>query len=502
MLQSGDWVVPRLLDQPREKKPVLIYWCQAAAMRMFGDNEFGARFPSVLGVMATQIGLAAVLWRCAGPRPALWTVFIFASSALTIAAAKMCITDGVLILFVTTAQFAVFGILQQRASWRIYLILGIAIGLGILTKGPVVPAVLGVTLLVYFALRSVDRRHRRDNSPHLDVAKWLLCAVVAAAVVAPWLIAIERRMPGYTARTLKSEVIDRAKSAQEGHRGPPGYYVLTIWGTFFPWSLLLPAAIAHGWKHCRVPAIRFALAAIIGPWIMFEFVQTKLPHYLLPIFPALGFLTASMLVRAARAKSGGLRSPGFVRVALAWSIVVAGIGLMPWVAVKWFEPTMLMVLVMTVMTILAAAYALEVYLHFRASRPMDAAAIMGIGMLIIVAIVFGAYLPRAEFLRISPQIAGILAAHGAVDPIMIDYKEDSLAFYTGGRIRKESDNRFLERNQPFEWPRWIVMSRRIWDATPQRLRDRLEIVGSARGVWYAKGGKLVDVFVVRKRSSG
>lgn len=502
MLQSGDWVVPRLLDQPREKKPVLIYWCQAAAMRIFGDNEFAARFPSVVGVMATQILLAAALWRCAGPRRAFWTVFIFATAALTIAAAKMCITDGVLIFFATAAQLILFMILRDLATWRSYAVLGIIIGVGILTKGPVVPAVMAVTVIVYLVLRIFDRNRHRRPSGRVHAAKWVLCAGLAAVMVAPWLIAIERRLPGYTVRTLTSEVVSRALSPQEGHRGPPGYYLLTIWGTFFPWSLLLPIALAHGWKHRRRPAIRFALAAIIGPWIMFEIVQTKLPHYLLPVFPPLAFLVADMLIFAGRAKSSLLRSRAFVRITLFWAMAIGLIGLAPWLAGKWFEPTRALALVMIVMSIAAAAYALEVHVHFRAGRPIDAAAIMGIGMLVLVTIIFGGYLPRADFLRISPNIAQILDERRAANPIMIDYKEDSLAFYTAGRIRKESDNRFLERNEPLVWPRWIVMTRRIWDSTPAALRERLEVVGSARGLWYAKGGKIVEVLVVRKRDSG
>src|SRR6188768_2722517 len=63
MLQSGDWVVPRLLDEPREKKPVFIYWCQAGAMRAFGDNAFAARVPSAVFVTLTLVVIASVLWR-------------------------------------------------------------------------------------------------------------------------------------------------------------------------------------------------------------------------------------------------------------------------------------------------------------------------------------------------------------------------------------------------------------------------------------------------------
>src|SRR4051812_41913808 len=67
MLQSGDWVVPRLMEKVRTAKPIFIYWCQAASMRVFGDNAFAARFPSVIGMTATLILLAIVISGSVGP---------------------------------------------------------------------------------------------------------------------------------------------------------------------------------------------------------------------------------------------------------------------------------------------------------------------------------------------------------------------------------------------------------------------------------------------------
>jgi 4-amino-4-deoxy-L-arabinose transferase-like glycosyltransferase len=256
--------------------------------------------------------------------------------------------------------------------------------------------------------------------------KWTLAAILAAAVVAPWLVAIERRLPGYTMRTLRSEVFERVKSPQEGHKGPPGYYLLTVWGTYFPWSLLLPGAIVHAWRNRRVPAIRFALAAVIGPWIGFEIVQTKLPHYILPVFPPLAFLTADMLVRAARRRGDvDLKSRAFARVVIVWSVVVALAGSAPWLALRAFELPKIAVFAMIAVSLVALAYAYEVYIHFSRRRPLDAAAIMGVGMLLFVTMLYGMYLPHAPFLRISPRVAQVLIDHDATrrgDAIMIDYK--------------------------------------------------------------------------------
>ena len=153
MLRTGDWVVPRLLDEVRTAKPVLIYWCQASAMRVLGENEFAARLPSAVSMLLTLIVLALVIWRTAGPRRAAWTVFILASSGLAIAAAKMCITDAVLLLWVVIAELCLIAIYRNRAPWWTPYLMWVAIALGGLTKGPVV---LGVLLTTMLALAILD----------------------------------------------------------------------------------------------------------------------------------------------------------------------------------------------------------------------------------------------------------------------------------------------------------------------------------------------------------
>lgn len=321
MLRSGDWIVPRLLDEPREKKPVFIYWCQATSMALLGETAFAARLPSVVFVCFTLIVLIGVLWQKVEPKRAAWTTFIFGTSALTIAAAKMAITDGVLVFFTTISQLGLYALWQGRATWSLAVNTGVAVGLGMLTKGPVVPGVMVMTLAALSAMRWIDRKNAAAAGK-IPWGKWLVVIVVAFAVLGPWLWAIEQRLPGYTLRTIRAEVLDRAAKPQEGHKGPVGYYLLTVWGTFLPWSWLLPAAIVGAWRNRSEPQIRFALAAVVGPWAMLEIIQTKLPHYLLPTFPALAFLSADALIRRGRS----LKAPAVAGIVML-VLVAAGYGL-------------------------------------------------------------------------------------------------------------------------------------------------------------------------------
>jgi 4-amino-4-deoxy-L-arabinose transferase-like glycosyltransferase len=513
MLESGDWVVPRILDEVRIKKPIFIYWCQAFSMKCFGTNEFAARLPSVVAMLLTLGMLSLVLPRAVGRRRALWTTLILATSALAIAAAKMCLTDSVLLLFITAAQLCLAGLYLRRPTrlaqrYAIAVPMWIAFALAVLTKGPVVLGVQLATMLVLliFDWKSLGAWWWRRTSPLVGI-------VIVVAICLPWAYLIHQREPSFFSTILQNEVINRARSGQEGHKGPPGYYLLTVWGTFFPWSLLLPAVIVHAWKRRRVPVIRFALAAIIGPWVMFELIQTKLPHYVLPTYPALAFLSADFLLSAARrarqwTAASGTKSPpfadrAFIAIVSCWALIVLLIATAPWAGLLLFNaPTAPGLVAMIILPILALIYGVLVVRRFREARPLAAAATMGIGAAVLIGVLYGGYFPYAQYLRISPQLANVLVREQARipgDAIMIEYKEMSLAFYQGGTIRPQSDNKFLEKTPPEQWPRYIVAPREIYRTAPRERQEQLYILTEVHGLNYADGGKIQDVLVLRKR---
>jgi hypothetical protein len=150
-------------------------------------------------------------------------------------------------------------------------------------------------------------------------------------------------------------------------------------------------------------------------------------------------------------------------------------------------------------------YARSVLVSFRAGKPVYAAAVMGVGMMLLVALLYGAWLPRIPAIRLSTRVADVLRAEGATQPgdaIMIDFKEPSLAFYQGGTIREESRNNYLtEETRTAFWPPWIVMTRRIWDGLPHQVQSKWDVVAGERGWWYASKGRPVEVLVIRKRYS-
>lgn len=529
MLQSGDWVVPHFLDKPRTAKPAMIYWCQATAMKIFGDNNFAARFPSAVSITVLLIVLSFVLWKPLTPQMTLWMLFIFATSGLTIASAKMCITDALLLLWVTIGQLCLYAMWRGNFSWLLVVPLAAAIGLAALTKGPVILGIQATTLIALAALGWLTRNAnpRRgfpvitadndsagqlpvavsDNPPRRPlntiaiIARILVAILIVLAFVAPWVLMVNHRSSGFILTGLKHDVWDRMMTPLEQHVGPPGYYFLTIWLTFFPWSLLLPLAIVLAIRHRADPRIRFALAAILGPWIMLECVRTKLPHYLLPVFPPLAFLVADAVLRCLRGNIGALTSKPFIIAVGIWASLVALATSTPWIPVLFHTPLPSPIVGMIALSLLGIVFAATVLAAFRLRRPKVGLVAMGLGTFALVTHIFLFYLPKAEFLRLSPRLAQVLIDHGATHPHdaqMLVYMEPSLAFAQGGTIRESGDLGFGKKFEPQLSP-WLVIPQSVWDNASPDLQSDYDVVGKEFGLAYADRGKWLYVLVIHHK---
>jgi 4-amino-4-deoxy-L-arabinose transferase-like glycosyltransferase len=249
---------------------------------------------------------------------------------------------------------------------------------------------------------------------------------------------------------------------------------------------------------------RFALAAAIGPWLMFEIVQTKLPHYLLPTFPALAFLMADAIVRCLRGERDDLTTKGTRAAMCIWGAIVIAICVAPWGMPITFDPPLIKAMI--AFTIVGAIDVSIVVVAFLSRRPRLALIAMGVGMLPAIAVMWGMYLPNAQFIRLSGNLADILKQNGAGsrdtkpgDVQMIGYKEPAVAYHQGGTIREQGDNDFHTKTPPSDWPRYLVIRDDIWQRTPDAVKVQLDEVGGARGIAYAAGGKTWYVHVVRKK---
>ena len=170
---------------------------------------------------------------------------------------------------------------SPAAFWPFWL----AIAVGILVKGPVIAGIIALSIVTLCIIER-DVRWLKRTRP-------LLGLPLLIAVVAPWLIVIGLKTHGtFFEDSLGHDLGGKLASGEEHHGSPPGVYLLEFPLSFWPGSLAALLAIPFAWRNRREPAIRFLLAWIVPGWLLFEAVPTKLPHYVLPLFPGVAVLTA------------------------------------------------------------------------------------------------------------------------------------------------------------------------------------------------------------------
>lgn len=433
MVDSGDYVRIRFGEEERNKKPVGIHWAQAAsvhAAEALGLGHRGEiwpyRIPSLLGAWVAV--LATFHWGRAlvGRRAAFLGAAMLAASMVLVVETHIAKTDAALLGAVTVAMGLlgraylapeVFSARQAAGLWA-------ALGVAILLKGPIGPL---IALLAILTLAVADRA-----GGWLRALRPLWGIPLMLALAAPWMIAIGIATEGrFFTEALGGDMLSKVSSGEEAHGGPPGYYLLTFALTGFPAAFLVLRALLAAWRDRMNPATRFLLAWIAPSWLMFEAVATKLPHYTLPVFPALMLLGAAWamdpLRRPAPRWLSWLGAALLALVALALGIAA---GLLPWLADRRVDPVALLVLPFALLLLGVARR------EWRAGSPARAMLAAVMLSVPLYAAILGGVLPRLQAPWIGPRIAAALAAAAPSGEVqgefgIVGYHEPSLVFATG-----------------------------------------------------------------------
>lgn len=339
MLTSGDLIDIRFQDEARHKKPVGIYWLQAAAAAAALDDPaakeiWAFRIPSLIGATLAVLATAWGGARLFGPAVGAAAAVMLASCVVLGVEARMAKTDAVLTASVAVAQFLLARFylardgLSPAPGTAAAVALWLAVAMGVLIKGPLILLFCGATIVTLAAWdRSID---------WLKTLRWRMGLAIVGVLVAPWLIAITIKSGGaFFSESVGHDMMGKVAGGQEGKGLPPGYYLGTFWITFFPWAFLALLALPWAWRNRAEPAVRFCVAWIVPAWLVFEAVPTKLLHYTLPAFPAVALLAAAALFNERRGEAAG-RGEIWLRRAAAALFLAAAVALC--LAVAGFVP--------------------------------------------------------------------------------------------------------------------------------------------------------------------
>jgi 4-amino-4-deoxy-L-arabinose transferase-like glycosyltransferase len=343
MLASGNWVVPTFNFELRVDKPALLYWLQIGAYEIFGVNEFAARLPSALAALATVLLTYELGRRMFGPAAGLLAGLVLASTAMFCAAAHFANPDALLVAC-TTLTLLVFWLSYARGGRGWFVPAGVTAGLAFLAKGPV-GLVLPLGVCGLFLLWSRRLTILLDRRLALGVLAFLLVAL-------PWYAWVGAETKGEFLRGFfLTHNRDRFLNPMENHAGPVFYYLLVLVAGFAPWSVFFGLVGWYALRALRPPRasdrlqppspddpapFRFLICWIVVYLVFFSASGTKLPNYVLPLYPPAAILTACFLDRWRR---GVIHPPGWVLrlslvcLALFGVVVLAGLclvgGLIP-----------------------------------------------------------------------------------------------------------------------------------------------------------------------------
>jgi 4-amino-4-deoxy-L-arabinose transferase-like glycosyltransferase len=425
MRARGDWMFPTFNGEPRYHKPILIYWLMGLTTAVAGDTPFAVRLVSTTAGAATVLGVWWLGRRLFGPRGGTLAALVYATAPIVVAEAKLATTDATLALWLLGGQAGLW-VLSRRESRLAAGLFWACLNLAILTKGPVGPALIAAAAAMgrWWGWRLPPRERF-----HLG---WGLASLVI--VSAPWFVAATIASRGEFLRfAVGQQIVHRLSSDMETHGGFPGYYPAVTALVFYPWSALLPAAIAGAWARRKTePALAFLLGWTVGPLILLECFRTKLIHYYLPAFPSCALLVA-WLVTALAAEGVNIRRRPLGRLSMA---MLVGIGLAMaaiLLAGAWFLSGRLSVplLIIAALAVAAALAGLVKFQGTSAERAVFAVAGCWVVILLVGA---GWAVPMCESARTSRVVGaklGELSRRLGIEPVLLEYQEPGVIYALG-----------------------------------------------------------------------
>ena len=302
MRERQNYIVPYFNGQYRFDKPPLTYWAQVASYRLFGENDFAARFPSAVAAALTALVIFSWGRRISDEKTALAAAIIFTLCLQTFVHAKAAVADMWLVLFMTKATYAGFEIIsgskrrppavalakEGTPNWVWWLTFYVCLALAFLAKGPI-----GLIPIIPFVAMMIQQRKFKLHS-------FFAGLLVTFGIISIWAIPALLQTHGEFLRIgIGRHVIGRSVGAMEGHGAKSfglyllllPFYFVAVFVTFLPWSFKLPGLFSRLRKERDVTDLYllWGIGSIFG---IFTLVATKLPHYTLPAFPLLAVLLA------------------------------------------------------------------------------------------------------------------------------------------------------------------------------------------------------------------
>ena len=281
MVEQGDYVVPHLNYVRYFEKPPLFYWMTALSYKAFGVSEWSFRLPNALVALLCIVITYLFTARWFSARTALISSLMLMSSFGFIALAHIVTIDMLFscLLFIPLLCFFEFYRGQKPLFLHLFFA---ALALAILAKGPVAVVLLGATIVLFLVTERRISFLVKMASP-TGILLFIL-------LVAPWFIAICMKEKEFFHFFFIDQHILRFLTTKHKRSGPVYYFLPVLFGGLFPWSVFLPRAVVLLWRRKDL-RLFFIWSAVV--FAFFSLSGSKLPPYILPLFPSVCIILAA-----------------------------------------------------------------------------------------------------------------------------------------------------------------------------------------------------------------
>lgn len=286
MIQLGDWLTLHYNGQVIFDKPPLYYWIVAIISRLIGFNEWAMRLPAALAGVLTVLTTYFLGKKFYNGRVGFLAGIIVMTAFQFLVQSRIAELDIVLTLFLSLSLLCFYSG-YTSGNRRYYLAMYLPMALAILIKGLIGVALPGCAIFLFLLLK-------RETKKILEL--YLIPGLlIVLAIGLPW-YAIEYYLHGqvFLDFALGFLFLTRFGHVVAGHTGPPYYYFISILLGFAPYSQFLPLAFWRSAKNWRNDPELLALTYIIPTFLVFSVAKTKLPSYLLPLFPFFAIMVAKL----------------------------------------------------------------------------------------------------------------------------------------------------------------------------------------------------------------
>ena len=431
MVESGDLITVRFQDELRAKKPVGIYWLQSASASLFGQDDIAVyRLPSLLGLLLALVGTYHAGLFLYQPRLALVGTAFLGTSLVVFAEAHLAKTDALLMGLCVWQQLSLLIIYRAYLAGTApprpaFLAFWTIMGLAVLVKGPIAP------LLAILTVASLMIWHR--DLGLLRRMRALSGFAIVAAIVLPWATLVSLATDGaFLDIAIKGDFLAKVQSGQESHGAPPGTYLALLVILLWPACLLLPRALLSLRQILANNEARFMLAWLVPFWLVIELTPTKLPHYPLPVLPALALLCV-VGIRTALPKTKLARYSITAFEFLALLVAVVFAMLLIWAAMNYGGDNSVVAFAFAGLGTIAAACASWFGLQWILTQTIRPLAMMLAAAMAFNIFAIGGLLPSLERIHMSTAISKVIDQMPARPPAIAaaGYHEPSLVFLLG-----------------------------------------------------------------------